>query len=220
MNMVKRGKQKNSLKRKSLINKKRIDFPDSISGIYKQCWNYIKESRKFIFIMIYVFFAFALIGYFIPAPPEVQEAVLKIFKELKEKTEGMNQLELTLFIFLNNLQSSFLGVIFGVVLGIFPFISSMANGYILGFVSLLAVNQEGISILFTLLPHGIFELPAVFISLGMGLRLGSFIFQKMGKKIESLKYYLFNSLLVFIFVIIPLLVIAAIIEAGFIVLFG
>ena len=32
--------------------------------------------------------------------------------------------------------------------------------------------------LFRLLPHGIFELPAIFISLGLGLRFGMFIFQK------------------------------------------
>jgi len=64
--------------------------------------------------------------------------------------------------------------------------------------------------LWKLFPHGIFELPAVFISLALGMKLGTFIFQK--KKMNSFKDYLWNSFRIFIFVVIPLLVIAAFIE--------
>jgi len=64
--------------------------------------------------------------------------------------------------------------------------------------------------LWRILPHGIFELPAVFIALGMGLKFGGFIFQK--EKIKSLREYFWNSLRVFLFVVLPLLIIAGIIE--------
>ena len=122
----------------------------------------------------------------------------------------MSQIELIKFIFVNNIQSSFFGIIFGVFLGIFPVIGAIGNGYILGFVSLMAFEKEGIDVLLRLLPHGIFELPAVFISLGLGLKFGTFIFQK--NKGELFKEYFWNSLRVFLFIVVPLLIIAAIIE--------
>ena len=92
------------------------------------------------------------------------------------------------------------------------------NGYVLGFVAYLVVNSDGILVLWRLFPHGIFELPAIFISLGLGLKVGTFIFQK--KKFESLKKYSLNSLRVFLFIVLPLLIIASIIEGSLIYLSG
>jgi uncharacterized membrane protein SpoIIM required for sporulation len=48
----------------------------------------------------------------------------------------------------------------------------------------------------------------------MGIKFGTFIFQK--KKMESFEKFFINSLRVFIFVVLPLLFIAAIIEGGLI----
>ena len=129
-----------------------------------------------------------------------------------EKTQDMSRYELIDFIFFNNLQSCFFGFLFGFFLGIFPIVIAILNGYVLGFVGKLAVEKGGISVLWSLLPHGIFELPAIFISLGIGLKFGTFIFQKeIGK---SFKDYFFNGLKVFILVVILLLIIAAIIEGN------
>ena len=159
-----------------------------------------------------------MLGYFIPAPENIVQLILEFIEELLRKTEGMSPVDLTSFIFFNNLQSSFFGMIFGVVFGIFPVITIVSNGYLLGFVSSSTAQSEGFLILWRLFPHGIFELPALIISMGLGLKIGTFIFQK--KKIESLKNYLWNSLRVFLFVIIPLLFIAAIIEGILIFLFS
>ena len=185
---------------------------------FNKSLNYIKESKNFIYIVIAIFFFFAFVGFFIPTPDSISEQLLKFIQELMEKTAGMNQWELIQYIFLNNLQSSFFGLVLGVFFGIFPIITTIVNGYILGFVSIKVVSVEGIFVLWRLFPHGIFELPAVFISLGLGLKFGSFIFQK--KKFDSLKDYFVNSLRVFFFIVFPLLVIAAIIEGSLIALFG
>lgn len=177
---------------------------------YTKSWNYIKESKNFMYVVLIIFIFFIFMGFFIPAPEILIEKILEFIESLLLKTEGMNFSELTMFIFFNNLQSSFLGMVFGIILGIFPVISIVANGYLLGFVASRTVQAESIFVLWRLIPHGIFELPALIISLGLGLRLGTFIFQK--KKIESLKNCLWNSLRVFLFVIIPLLLIAALVE--------
>ncbi len=181
---------------------------------YIKSLNYIKDIKTFIFIVILIFFLFVFIGYFIPAPEYLENEIFRFIQELLERTEGMSHTQLIRFIFFNNLTSSFLGVILGFFLGIFPLISSISNGYILGFISSLSVQSEGLSVLYRLLPHGIFELPAVFISLAMGLKIGTFFFRK-NRKIP-LKEYFLNSLRTFILVVIPLLIIAAIIEGSLI----
>ena len=185
---------------------------------YKKSWDYLKESKNFIYIIIVVFFVFVLIGFFIPAPSSLKEQILRFIEELLEKTQGMSQWELIKFIFLNNLQSSFDGMIFGVLLGIFPIIAAIANGYLLGFVSSISVENGGFLVLWRLLPHGIFELPAIFISLGLGLKFGTFVFQK--RKFECFKEYFFNSLRVFFLIVIPLLIIAGVIEGSLIFIIG
>lgn len=184
---------------------------------YIKSLNYIKEIKNFIFIIILVFFLFVFIGYFIPAPEYLENEILRFIQELLEKTKGMSPIQLIRFIFFNNLISSFLAVILGFFLGIFPLISGISNGYILGFISSLSVQSQGVSVLYRLLPHGIFELLAVFISLGMGLKIGTFFFRK-NRKIP-LKEYFLNSLRTFILIVIPLLIIAAIIEGSLIFLY-
>jgi len=185
---------------------------------YIKSWNYIKESKNFIYSIIVLFVFLSLIGFFIPAPEAIAEKILIFIENLLQRTEGLSQGELINFIFFNNIQGSFFGMIFGVLLGVFPIISVITNGYLLGFVASRSVQSEGVLILWRLLPHGIFEIPALFISLGLGLKLGTFIFHK--KKIKSFKKYFWNSLRVFVFVIIPLLLIAAIIEGSFIFYFS
>lgn len=196
---------------------KTIENKNFFSRQYFLCWNYVRESKKFVYAIILLFFIFALIGFFIPTPEILSNLIILFIQTLLEKTQGMSQLELIIFIFLNNLQSCFMGFLFGFLFGLFPIAVGILNGYILGFVGGLAVKKSGAYILWGLLPHGVFELPAIFISLGLGLRFGLFIFQK--KIGEGFREYFFKGLRVFVFVIIPLLIIAAIVEGTLIHLF-
>ncbi|MCK9569173.1 stage II sporulation protein M [Candidatus Pacearchaeota archaeon] len=177
---------------------------------YKKSWKYIIESKKFIFSIIAIFFVFALIGFLFPIPDFLYNTILEFIREILEETENLSQSELILYIISNNVQSSFLGILFGFIYGIFPLIIAIANGYVLGFVSLMSVKSAGVSSLLEIIPHGIFELPAIFISLGLGLKFGTFVFQK--NKAKGFKNYLINSLRVFFLIVIPLLIIAGIIE--------
>jgi len=177
---------------------------------YKKSWKYLVESKKFIFSIIGIFFIFVLIGFLFPIPEFLYNEILEFLREIFEKTENLSQWELITFLISNNVQSSFLGILFGFIYGVFPLIIAIANGYVLGFVSSLSVNSVGVASLWKIVPHGIFELPAIFISLGLGLKFGTFSFQK--NKAKSFKNYLINSLRVFLLIVIPLLIIAGIIE--------
>lgn len=216
---------------------------------YRKSWRYIKESKNFIYVILVIFLLFIFIGAFIPAPEFLEKQIFEFIEELLRKTAGMSQRELISFIFLNNLQSGFFGMILGILFGIFSMITSILNGYLLGFVSSRAAYEEGIFVLWRLLPHGIFELPALLLSTGLGLKLGfpfihryfkyywkrknilallgafflipvilTLILDKNLRKYQ-LKDFLFkvnNSLRVFLFVIFPFLLIAAIIEGSLI----
>src|SRR3990167_5547782 len=182
----------------------------SLKKEYKKSWNYLKESKKFIWIVIGLFLTFVLIGFFIPVPEIISKQILEFIKEILGKTESMSQGQLIKFIFLNNIQSSFLGMVFGVFLGIFPVISAIANGYLLGFVANFAIQENGIFSLWRIFPHGIFELPAVFISFALGLRIGASLLNR--KKFRKFNENFISCLKVFVLIVIPLLIIAAIIE--------
>jgi stage II sporulation protein M len=196
----------------------KIKKENFIKGQFKESFRYIAESKKFIFLAIVIFLIFALIGFFIPVPENIKNIILDYLKELAEKTKNFSSpFDWIFFIFFNNLISSFFGIILGFFLGIYPFLSSLLNGYIVGFVSSISVSQEGFFSLWRLFPHGIFELPALFISLGLGLKIGTFVLEK--KKGFAFRNYLVNSLRVFIFVVFPLLLIAGIIE-GFLIYYS
>ena len=184
---------------------------------YSKSWKFIKESRNFIYIITALFFLFALLGFLVPVPDYIAKEIMKIIEEIIKRTEGMSSSELIRFIFFNNMQSSLLGLILGVFLGIFPLLFAAFNGYVLGFVAIMAVEAGGGIVLWRILPHGVFELPAIFISLGLGLRMGMLFFQNIRRK--SFKYYFFELARAFVFVVIPLLIIAAIIEGSLIFLF-
>ena len=194
------------MKRKKRKEKKNFN----ILNEYRESWKYIKESKKFIYLVAGIFLLFLLIGFFIPTPEFLYDEIMKFLKGLLTETQNMSQLDLIGFIISNNVQSTFLSIILGMFLGVFPLASIIANGYMLGFVSSISINNSGLLSLFRILPHGIFEIPAIFISLGLGLKTGMFIFHK--DKIKTFRNYFCNSLRVFLLIVVPLLILAGIIE--------
>jgi len=237
---------KNS-KTQSKSRKEKNKDSKSVKEIYQSSLDYLKKSKQFIWIAVGIFFFFFLLGLLVPAPETIQQQIFDLIRELTEKVKDLSGIELIFYIFFNNLSASLFGLVFGVFFGVFSIISSVSNGYVLGFVSALSISAEGVGSLWKILPHGIFELPAIFISLGLGLSLGfpfvyryfKYYFNKnnglavifgilfllpaviitswIDKKLRDYQFrdfkYRFNhALSVFFFVVVPLLIIAAIIE--------
>ncbi len=213
----------------------------------------IKVYFWFSFILFIVIFIFGL-----AYPYLLNEQILEIIKQLISQTEGLSSIELIKFIMFNNIRSSFFATILGVFLGILPLFVIVSNAYILGFVSNSVVIVEGSSVLLRLLPHGIFEIPAVMISAAMGIMLGISLIKNCilfyAKGIPRITLYsliflsiiffpisifiLFallvannklrqdfllnfkDSLRLFLFIVIPLLIIAGIIEGSLIFVLG
>lgn len=115
-------------------------------------------------------------------------------------------------IFINNAFTCFLNVITGPLLGIFPLFSAVINGGLLGWLA----REEGLLVFLAVVPHGMFELPAYFISVAIGLKLAREALKP--RRERQLRITLVEGLRVYLRLILPLLFIAALIESGLIVL--
>jgi len=172
---------------------------------------YIKSSAKYIYTVLAIFVIGGILGYVFR---ENLTFIDELLKQIVASTRGLNGTELIFFILQNNLISAFLAIVAGIFLGIFPLFSSLTNGVVLGYVLGRSVEIAGIGIWWRLLPHGIFELPAIFISFGLGVKLGFSAFSKDVKKTFMKRLY--QTANTFLMIVIPLLIIAAAIEGIFI----
>ncbi len=184
---------------------------------FKESWKYVLKNINYIYFAIFVFILFLVLALAFPVPFQLEQQIKLMIQKLVLKTESLNSLDLISFIFVNNLSVGIAAVLFGIFFCLIPIIIAASNGYVLGYVSKLIIGKLGLSAgiisLWRLLPHGIFELPAIFIGLGIGMKLGASLIQSLNK--NSFKIFSENFLMaikIIIYVIIPLLVIAAFIE--------
>lgn len=177
-------------------------------GYVKEAFSYVKENANYVWAIAFVFVAAGLIGFVFS---EYFIFFDDIIKELADKVEGKNAFELIIFIFMNNSYRALMGLVFGVALGVAPFVYSLTNGVLIGYVMKRVWEVAGAGEFWRLVPHGIFELPAIFIALGIGVKLGGFAFVR-GNIWGEFRKRIRKSFLVFLFVVVPLLVVAAVIE--------
>jgi stage II sporulation protein M len=183
---------------------------DYFYGNFKLGLRYLGEIKNYVLFSLFLFLFFVIIGFGFPI--FFKEEIIKMIAELVNKTKGLGVLGLIRFIIMNNAQGAFFAMILGIFLGIFPLVILIMNGYVLGFVANQVTMEFGGLVLWRLLPHGIFEIPAIAIAGGLGLRLGMFLFITQEKTWKGFKKLLLNSLRVFILIVVPLLVFAGIIE--------
>lgn len=110
-------------------------------------------------------------------PGIVESLFATIFASLSELGEtifveqGGVQGSVTLF--WHNFRAAMGMVVFGAALGLFPLLGITLNGFVVGIVLALALTEGQLLVfLVGILPHGIFEIPALIIAAGAGLYLG------------------------------------------------
>ena len=176
---------------------------------------YITLLRPYLLIIISLFVVSVMAGYLAGYfNPGIVEQMMGQFEESYGWIADESPLVIMLFIFANNTLNSFIAMLLGLVFGLWPILFILVNGFFIGVVVFDVAREIGILIvLAALIPHGIIELPMIFISAAMGLRLGYLVFLKISKKMDvSIKQELFQAIRFFIKVIVPLLFIAALIE--------
>jgi len=118
-----------------------------------------------------------------------------------------------LFILFNNAFKVLVAMFAGIFFGIAPLYFIYSNGFLLGMVTPLIVKNGSWQLLAAgILPHGIIELSAVLIGATYGLWLGVKMFRLIFFK-EPIDDVFKIALLKYVRVIVPMLLLAAIIEA-------
>ena len=189
---------------------------DKIKTIIK---DYFKENKPWILLSTGVFVSGMVIGFLIVVIfPIVLEYLLGIFASMLEEEistmQAQENMRATFLIFQRNLQATLVLSIGGVVFGLISFMGLLFNGVILGIVAgALLVNGKLLFVLATLIPHGVFEIPALLLSGAWGFRIGTeWILDRHKGKRKQVFLSNFKKLLYFIPFLILFLLIAAIIE--------
>jgi stage II sporulation protein M len=184
-------------------NSKKDDF----IGYMSMLWPYLV-------IIIFVFFGSLLMGYASAASfPHMAANLMKEFSSRFSPLMTMGPIYILITIFLNNTFVSLISLVLGIAVGIFPILFIASNGYFVGMVSYLVGQQKGfVFILLALLPHGVVELPTIFLSASIGLRLGHQVFLSIIGRPTEVRGEITNGLRFYFSLIMPFLFIAAIIE--------
>jgi len=190
--------------------KKERDFGDYVD----EGLSYLKDSLNYVYFAIFIFFVSGILGFIFSEKLTFIDAILS---DLISQIQGLGPLGLIVFILLNNAQSALFSLILGLIFGIFPVFNAVANGAVLGYVMSSVYEISGFSQFWRILPHGIFELPAIFISLGLGIKLGMFVFER--DRGRAFRERLTKSVIVFLTIVLPLLILAAVIE-GLLIFYG
>lgn len=145
----------------------------------------------------------------------VASKIVNEFSSITSSLENLKGLSLSKAIFLNNLRACVLTVLMGFIPFVYlVFMVLFPNASLMGAVfSVAKIEKLGKMILFGILPHGIFELPALFISMALSVYLCTFITKKIFKKEDKkFMYALKEVFLTFLIIVLPLLILAGIIE--------
>ncbi|MDD5092111.1 MAG: stage II sporulation protein M, partial [Candidatus Wallbacteria bacterium] len=177
----------------------------------------VKKSSRQITFLVLVFIAGFMAGADFPLlnrmfSSSFRKSLTEFRTEKIAERKSMSVPARGLSIAMNNLNAAEDVLVLGIAFGIYPVYSCLANGYRGGFLTSKAARKKGPGVLLFLVPHGIFELPAMFIACGLGLRLGLCWFGQ--GRIERFRTIIMEILLITVLLIAPLIFVAGMIEAA------
>lgn len=171
--------------------------------------------RKYLGLSVLIFGIGCIGGYLMAAiEPSFGEALLKVFKDMvASEIMSSEPPVLAVQLFLNNLQACVLLFIGGAALGLVSLFILSFNGIIIGAILQVVGSKEGaMVVLAAIVPHGLFELPAIFVSATLGFILGRAVLAEMqGTGDSALEASGLGKM--FVMYVIPFVGIAACIEA-------
>lgn len=135
----------------------------------------------------------------------IGSAALEAFSEIAQGLVSKDLGPLILAIFLRNSMAAAITMFGGTLFGLIPLAAILFNGVLFGTVLRFFPGE-----FWKIIPHGVFELPAMFICWGFGLWIGLSLFTR--PSFDTLRKRLGKGVGVYLRLILPLLALAAAIE--------
>lgn len=148
-------------------------------------WRDLKSNKSMLLVSTILFAVGIVAGILLVEP--LGNYLREQLQQLQVVKEQLNQgqhveLNYFVFIFLNNAIKSVLIIYLGIFIGIIPVIFLVMNGMIIGFL-LRTYDMQGQDVVTLivkgLLPHGIFEIPAILIAAAYGLKFGKLVLDSL-----------------------------------------
>jgi stage II sporulation protein M len=169
------------------------------------------KSLAPIFLLCGLLFAFSLaMGYVLGENMSgaALQDVLGAFPDIS----NMSLIELFGFVAANNTFKSLLFMLGGLLGGVLPLFFVVFNGFLIGWIASSFSSSVGLGyVVAGLMPHGLFEIPAILLAMSMGVSLGYAALNSL-KGSGSLWGEARTALGFFLTRVLPLLVLAAVIE--------
>jgi stage II sporulation protein M len=189
----------------------RRERPSGLLGfIFGRQTSYVQRLSP-IFILCLFGFGFSMVaGYYFG--DTISMALLEEVMGGLPDLGDFDLIQIFFFIIFNNVTKSFFWMILGVLGGLPPMFFAVLNGFFIGHFSYnVALDYSLGFIAAALIPHGVIEIPTILLSSAMGMGLGyAFINRLRGQ--GSLRAEFGKALLLYITKIIPLLILAAVLE--------
>ncbi len=181
--------------------------------------DYVRELMPLFAVSLAVMVLSSVIGFYQQGFPDIalEEVLGDLLSSVKGQDRVTTYVVFFLFIFINNALQSLLVILLGVFFGLYPVYFLEMNGYILGGVFNMGAGEIGlIGTLMELLPHGIFEFPAILLCAAAGLRVGYALVNRIRGR-TGLRQEIVKALRLYAFRIVLILIVAALIESALIV---
>ncbi|MFA5450662.1 MAG: stage II sporulation protein M [Dehalococcoidales bacterium] len=136
---------------------------------------------RWLLISAFIFFSCIIIGFLAPINIDIES--IAPLGDIAEDLDSFSSPVVFLIILINNLIAISFAFVLSPVLCIIPLFSLVVNGLIIGIVGGIVVEQESfLYLLAGILPHGIFEIPALLIALAAALNFGFITLRGLLKK--------------------------------------
>ncbi|MBQ4538184.1 MAG: stage II sporulation protein M, partial [Oscillospiraceae bacterium] len=199
---------------------------DTIKSEYALMFKFLKSIRKQLLILALLFVVIAVIAYFAmgslyQTQPEVIEehigelAEMLNTKDIIDEAGKMDAIKL----FFGNFYAAMAAVSYGMIPFLFlPALSLLTNAAVIGVITAIFKAKEIGGVIDTLvgiLPHGIFEIPALLLCVAFGLNLSLLGTRILRRKASKYDLYEFSAKTAraLVLAVVPLLIAAAVVES-------
>jgi len=189
-----------------------------ILKIYKDAGELLFKYKRVILSIVSLFFVSLVVGFFLPAGMK-KTLLASMLETLAAAPIEDGAWSMFRFYFFNNFLAAATLALLGFTI-VLPVLIVAMNGFFVGVILDIIVRSIGVetgvvwSTVIGLVPHGIFEIPAIVFAATGGVMFGLKVFFTKKFFTDQTRFHVFKRVVVmFLSVVVPLLLVAAIVES-------